>query len=124
RLPAHRPHAGAQLEPIHPRHRPVENREAGRVVLLEDLPGLLTARGSDDLVAPRGQGRLVEATDDRLVVDDENSHVASAFRRSAQAGSAKKARTRSISRAMSATRSPAFSARPSCAASSRASADS
>src|SRR5262249_56624828 len=90
-----------------------ENREAGRVGLLEDLPGLLAARRGDDLVAPRGQGRLVEATDDRLVVDDENSHVVSALRRSGQAGSAKNARTRSISRAMSATRSAPFSARPS-----------
>src|SRR5262249_40225183 len=60
---------------------------------------------------------------DRLIVDDQHSHVvASRSMRSAHAGSAKNAMTRSSSRATCATRSEPFSVWPSWAASSSASA--
>src|SRR5207245_3290899 len=84
--------------------RPVEDRQRRRIVLLEELPRLLAAGGRHDLVAPAGQRGLVQATDDRLVIDDQHSHVvASRSSRSAQAGSAKNAMTLSSSPAIFAT---------------------
>src|SRR5580765_5962972 len=113
----------AELEAVHARHRPVEDRELRRILALEHLPRLLAARGRHDLVAPARQRRFVQASDDRLVVDDQHSHdVSSRSSRSFQVGSAKNAMTRSSSRSISATRSGLFSVWPSCAASSSASA--
>src|SRR5205823_2783935 len=43
RLAAQRADLRAELEAVHPRHRPVEDRQRRRIVLLEELPRLLAA---------------------------------------------------------------------------------
>src|SRR5439155_461938 len=66
----------AQLEAVHARHRPVEDRERRRGVALEDRQRLLARGRRDDLVAPALQGRLDQATDAWLVVDDQHPQPA------------------------------------------------
>jgi len=60
---------------VHPRHDPIDNRQLGGVLALEDLPSGLAIARDDHVVAPFSQHSFEHRPTDGIVFGNENPHV-------------------------------------------------
>ena len=69
-----RSHSPADLHAVQTRHHPIQHREFWRICALQEVPGLIAINGGDYLIAPLGQRRFQNSTEDDIVFCNQDPH--------------------------------------------------